>query len=91
MAEPTYKDLIDLLNEAERDDNSTAEVLTTMFCEAYPHIPVSRPGRFLETVRRIDGPVRNGKLKGSARTLYLKRTWTPRIRNTASKRGIYPI
>ena len=89
MAEPTYKDLIDLLNEAERDNNSTAEVLATMFCEAYPHISVSRPARLLETVRRIAGPVKCGKLKGSARTLYLKRTWTPRIRNTAPKRGIW--
>ena len=90
MAEPTYKDLIDLLNEAEKADNSTAEVLATLFCEAYPHISVSRPARLLETVRRIAGPVKCGKLKGSARTLYLKRTWTPRIRNTAPQRGIFP-
>lgn len=88
MTKPTYKDLVELLDEAERDDNPTAEVLAAMFCEAYPHIPVGRPRRLLETVRRIDGPIRNGKLKGSARTLYLERTWTPRIRNKAPNKGI---
>ena len=88
MADPTYKDLIKLLDEAENDENSTAEVLAAIFREACPHISVGRPGRLLETVQRIAGPVRNGRVKGSARTLYLKRTWTPRIRNTASKRGM---
>ena len=37
MAGPTYKDLIKLLYEAERDENSTAEELAAMFREAYPH------------------------------------------------------
>ena len=82
MAEtaPTYQDLIDLLDEAEVSEKSTAEVLATMFCEAYPHIPISRPARLLETARRIAGPIRKGGMTGSAH--YLKRTWTPRIRNS---------
>ena len=83
MADPTYKDLIKLLNKSESD----AEVLATMFREACPHISVGKPARLLETVRRIAGPVQNGRLKGAALTLYLERTWTPRIRNTGPKRG----
>lgn len=88
MAQPTYKNLIKLLDEAESDENSTAEVLAAMFHETYPHISVGRPARLLETVRRIAGPIQNGRVKGAARTLYLKRTWTPRIRNTAPKGGM---
>ena len=85
-ATPTYQDLIDLLDEAEASEKPTAEVLATMFCEAYPHIPISRPARLLETARRIAGPIRKGSTTGSAHTLYLRRTWTPRIRNSRGRR-----
>lgn len=83
MSQPTYKDLIELLSEAERDQSgvqSTAELLTVRFCELYPHITVSRPGRFLATVRQIASPVE--RLRDPARKAYLKRHWSPRIRNT---------
>ena len=88
MGEPTYKDLIQLLDEAERDGEgtkSTAELLTCRFCDLYPHVKIGRPSRFLETVRRINGPIKNGRLKGSSRKSYLKRRWTPRVRNTSAK------
>ena len=89
MSTPTYKELIQLLTEAEKEAqdcvHSVAELLASKFCKLYPHISVSRPGRFLETVRRIDGPIRSGKLKGSYRKHYLERKWTPRTRNTTGK------
>ncbi len=87
MSAPTYQELIGLLTEVEgvvlcqHGALSTAELLTTRFSELYPHIKIGRPGRFLETVRRIEGPIRNGKLKGSPQKLYLERQWTPRTRN----------
>jgi hypothetical protein len=88
MSKPSYKDLIQLLSAAERDQGnvrSTAELLTARFRDLYPHINISRPARFLETVRRIDGPIRSGRLKGFSRELYLERHWTPRVRNKAAK------
>ena len=92
MSLPTYKELIQLLRVAESltlDDqhsvSSTAEVLTTRFSGLYPHIKIGRPGRFLETVGRIDGPIRNGRLKGSPQRSYLKRQWAPRTRNTTAQ------
>ena len=74
MNAPTYHELIKLLGEAEgatASQHSTAELLTSKFCECYPLIQIGRPGRFLETVRRIDGPISTGKLKGSSQILYL--------------------
>ena len=88
---PTYLELIQLLNESESaaidpcNVHSTAEILTTRFSERYPHIKIGRPGRFLETVRRIDGPIKSDRLKGTSRRSYLKRKWTPRTRNTVSQ------
>ena len=77
--------LICMLNKAESEAAdgavSVAELLTTKFGYCYPHIRIGRPGHFLETVRRIAGPVKNQRLKGSARRSYMKRQWTPRTRN----------
>ena len=86
MAEPTYKKLIDLLEEAEASVGphsilSTADVLTATFSELFPHVKIGRPGRFLETVRRLQAPLRSGKLKEDDREMYLKRLWMPRTRN----------
>ena len=89
MSGPTYKELIELLDEVESLDlgpsRSTAEVLTSRFCDSYPLIKIGRPRRFLETVQRISGPIKNGKLKGSSRRSYLKRQWIPRTRNTLAQ------
>lgn len=88
MSQPTYKELIQLLSEAEKDQSdmqSTAELLAARFRDLYPHVSISRPGRFLETVRRIAGPIQNSKLKGVSRKLYLKRRWSPRSRNTVAQ------
>ena len=63
---------------------STAEVLTAKFSELFPHVKIGRPGRFLETVRRLQAPLRSGRLKGSCHRSYLKRTWMPRLRNMSS-------
>ena len=84
MAQPTYKELLELLEQAKAQAGaqlSTAELLTAKFSDLYPHIKISRPGRFLETVRRINAPIESGKLQANDRRLYLEREWTPRIRN----------
>ena len=78
MSVPTYQELVELLNQAERDTTdpqsvfSTAEVLTTAFTQRYPHISIGRPGRFLETVHWINLPVTSGRLEGSSLQTYLK-------------------
>ena len=76
MATPTYQQLIGMLSKAEREAGggapSVAELLSCKFCHRFPHIPIGRPGRFLETVR-IVGPIRRERLKGTARRSYLKR------------------
>ena len=91
MDVPTYRDLLKLLQETEEESNpsvlSLAEKVTARFLKVYPHIKIGRPGRFLETIRRIEAPIRNGRLKGSDKILYLKRKWLPRTRNTSQCRG----
>ena len=86
MAAPTYQQLIQMLSKAESEAGegatSVAELLAAMFSHRFPHIRVGRPGRFLETVRRIAGPIKHQRLHGSTRRSYLKRRWTPRTRNT---------
>ena len=70
--------------ESEAGDSaaSVAEFLAAKFSRRFPHVRVGRPGWFLETVRRIAGPIKHQRLNGSARRSYLKRRWTPRTRNT---------
>ena len=99
MSAPTYKELIQLLNEAESVTSShhsvlsIAELLTMNFSHLYPHIEIGRPGRFLETVRRINSPVRSYTWKGTtSKQSYLRRLWSPKIRNTKSQyEGMPPI
>ena len=74
MDEPTYGDLIKILEEAE-------------WQSSFPHIPISWPSWFLDTIRRIAAPTRpsaigKAKLDGSPLRTYLKRHGAPRIRNT---------
>lgn len=92
---PTYGDLILLLESAEAEaeiSNATiADLLAAKFSDEYPHFSVSRPSRFLDTVRRIAAPTRpsaigSKKLDGSPLCSYLKRYWAPRTRNI---QGIY--
>ena len=70
--------------ESEAGDSaaSVAELLAAKFSRRFPHIRVGRPGRFLETVRRIAGPIKHQRLNGSACRSYLKHRWTPRTRST---------
>ena len=91
MSVPTYQELIELLNQAEKDTTdprsvfSTAEVLTTAFVQRYPHIRISRPGRFLETVHRISSPLRHRKWTAKlTKEDYLKQEWSPRIRSSGT-------
>ena len=86
LGEPTYGDLIKLLEEAESAGGPTAEALVVKFSSWFPHIPISRSNRFLDTIRRIAAPTRpstvgGAKLEGSPLRSYLKRHWAPRIRN----------
>ena len=94
MGSPTYQQLIDLLAEAESISShpqcvlSTAEILTTNFSHLFPHIKIGRPGRFLETVRRINSPLTKAVWTGEVtKQTYLKRSWIPRTRNTSSEQG----
>ncbi len=84
MDKPTYKELLKLLEQAEAyvgTQLSTAEFLMAKSSELYPGIKVSRPGRFLETVWRINAPIKSGKLQVDEQSLYLEREWIPRICN----------
>ena len=90
-----YGDLIDLLEDAEMAnvDGSVADILTEKFTASYPHIPISRPTRFLDTVRRLAAPTRPSvvgqqKLMGSPLTSYRHRHWIPRNRH---KQGMYKL
>ena len=85
---PTYQELIELLNDAESTTGgalSTAELVAEEFKQRCPHIYIGRPGRFLETIKRISGPIINHKLDESSNTSYLKRQWKPRIRNVTTE------
>ena len=85
---PTYQELISLLNDAESVIDgvlSTAELVVEEFRLRYPHIYIGRPRRFLETIKRISGPIVNQKLNESSEKSYLKRQWKPRIRNVTTK------
>ncbi len=81
---PSYGELIDLLSEAEHDDD-VPKALCHKFSQEHPDVPIGRPGRFYETVKRIAAPTRPSlrgevKLYGSPLSSYRKRKWTPRIR-----------
>ena len=85
---PTYQELIELLNGAESVTEgalSTAELVAEEFRQRYPHVYIGRPGRFLETIRRISGPIINQRLNASSMKSYLKRQWKPRIRNVTTQ------
>ena len=91
---PTYGELIQLLGDAEKSAKNTGQCVSELLCfhfqKLYPHIPIGRPGRFYDTVQRVAAPTRpssRNPLCGSPLRSYLKRSWSPRIRNT--KQGIY--
>lgn len=89
QAYPSYGDLIDLLKETESDANtkeSVANIFSRKFAASYPHISISRPSRFLDTVRRLAAPTKPSvvgqqKLMGSPLVSYRHRQWMPRTRN----------
>ena len=84
----TYQEIIEILNRADSatdSTQSTAEFVYEEFKKSHPQIYIGRPSRFLETARRIAAPIRNEKIKGSAKSSYLKRQWKPRIRNVTTK------
>ena len=71
--------------ESKISGNSVSELLVSYFHRQYPSVPIGRPGRFHDTVQRIAAPTRHSRgkqLGGSPLCSYLKRVWTPRIRNT---------
>ena len=86
---PSYGDLIDFLEAAEIETDcyqSVADILTEKFTASYPHIPITRPSRFLDTVRRLAAPTKPSavgqqKLIGSPLTSYRHRHWIPRTRH----------
>lgn len=95
---PTYGELISMLKismtKAETSNSSVAELLATEFQHKFPQIPINRPSRFLDTVRRLEAPTMPSalggkKLDGSPLRSYLKRRWIPRIRNTHRQQGMH--
>ena len=89
---PTYGELIDFLQVAEiacetdSRKHSIADILTEKFASSYPHIPISRPTRFLDTVGRLAAPTKPSalgkqKLLGSLLVAYRRRVWIPRNRH----------
>ena len=96
---PTYGELLFFLEEAETEcdvNTSVAELLAANFRMNYPSIPISRPNRFLDTVRRICAPTRPSakgqqKLDGSPLCFYLRRQWIPRMRHTQGTCKLNPI
>ena len=94
---PTYGELIDLLEDAERECAHSGslpieEVLCTNFRQKYPHVYIGRLGRFYDTVTRFAAATRPSatrgqtELSGSPLSHYRKRIWKPRIRNTVEGR-----
>ena len=63
MDAPNHQQLIGMLEKAESQavegGMSVAELLTSKFANRFPHIRIGRPGRFLETVRQISGPIKH--------------------------------
>ena len=90
---PTYGELLEMLKNAERKasqstiNGCTSQILINELKDSYPDIPIGRPGRFLDTVKRIAAPTLTGKgkLEGIPLRSYLRRQWTPRIRNTTTQ------
>ena len=90
---PTRGELLLFLEDAEAecdDSTSVAELLATKFHLKYPSIPISRPDRFLDTVKRIAAPTRPStmgpqKLSGSPLCTYLRKKWIPRTRHQPGK------
>jgi hypothetical protein len=90
MTNPTYGELIQLLDDAESEcenrERSVAEILSHNFTSKYPHIPIHRCGRFMDTVIRIAAPTRSSvlgqqKLIRSPLQSYLGKQWAPYIRS----------
>lgn len=85
---PTYGEPIAFLEAAERecDGTATAEILALKVSMKYPDVPICRPSRFLDTVKRQAAPTKLSpvgppKLTDSPLCSYLRREWLPRTRN----------
>ena len=86
---PTYGELIDLLDDSEKNcslSDNVSDILYSKFKDTYPGISIGRCKRFHATVMRIAAPTRSSlrgpsKLCGSPLTCYRKKKWIPRIRN----------
>ena len=83
---PSYGEMIDLLSNVEKSYVDVPETLCSQFREQYPHIPIGRPDRFYDTVKRLAAPTRPSikgpsKLQGSPLVTYRRRTWVPKKNN----------
>jgi len=68
------------------------DLLFSEISKQYPNIPVSRPKRLYDAVKRIAAPTkpslgRPAKLTGSPLASYRNRVWKPRITRTAQTSG----
>ena len=96
MENPSYGALIDFFQAAEiacetgSAKQSVAEILTEKVTSHYPHVSISRPTRFLDTVKRLAAPTQPSsigeqKLLGSPLNTYRRRVWLPRNRHNQGK------
>ena len=90
---PTYGELIDLLDNSEKNcslSDNVLDILYSKFKDTYPGISIGHCKRFHATVMRIAAPTRSslrgpGKIYGSLLTRYRKKKWIPRIRNSGKQ------
>ena len=91
---PTYKTLLDLKGHADQLDywerhpevpcSGPQDLLAKWVTQLYPAILIQRPGRFYQTVERLQLPTKT--LKGDELDSYLSRTWIQRV--TRNHKGI---
>ena len=92
---PTYKALLDLKGHADQLDywqrhpevpcSGPQELLAKWVTKLYPAISIQRPGRFYQTVDRLQLPTK--ALKGDELKSYLARTWIQRV--TRDRKGMH--
>ena len=87
---PTYKVLLELKNSADGLDywqknpgvpcSGPQQLLAKWVTTIYPAITIQRPGRFYQTVERLQLPTTGPKaLIGDELTQYLARTWVQHV------------
>ena len=85
---PTYKQMIELLDEARREQVKSGgylgDLLSELFRKKFPNIQIStRPICFLQAIKCIEAPLSSShqKLDKPTRNKYLEKFWKPKVNN----------